>query len=176
MLIEKYIPRYTVEDYKCWDGDWELIDGIVFAMTPSPSGKHQKISARISQLLLNELDKCEKSNVYIELDWIVNENTVVRPDISITCKEIEKFMKSPPKVIFEIVSKTTVIRDEKIKYELYKEEKVKYYVLVYPELKKVRAFRLLKDKYDKFFDDEEGNLMLEVCNCPMKIDVEKIFK
>ena len=97
----------------------------------------------------------------------------MRPDISITCKEIEKFIKSPPEVIFEIVSKTTVIRDEKIKYELYKEEKVNYYILVYPELKKVRAFRLSKDKYDKFFDDEEGALKLEVCNCHIKIDIRK---
>ncbi len=176
MLIEKYIPRYTVEDYKVWKGDWELIDGIPFAMTPSPFGKHQKVSARISQLLLNELDKCEKSNVYIELDWIINENTVVRPDVSVLCDEIEEYIKTPPKIIFEVISKSTVIKDEKIKFELYREEKVDYYVLVYPNLKKVRAFKLDKYRYNKIFDDEKGILDIDVCNCHIKINVEHIFR
>ncbi len=42
MIVEKYMPRYTIDDYKLWEGDWELIDGIPFAMTPSPFGKYQK--------------------------------------------------------------------------------------------------------------------------------------
>ena len=26
------LPRYTVEDYEKWKGDWELIDGIPYAL------------------------------------------------------------------------------------------------------------------------------------------------
>ncbi|RME07800.1 MAG: Uma2 family endonuclease, partial [Aquificota bacterium] len=31
-LAEKYPVRYTVEDWKSWQGDWELVEGIPYAM------------------------------------------------------------------------------------------------------------------------------------------------
>ena len=31
-----YVETYTYEDYKRWEGDWELIDGVPLAMAPSP--------------------------------------------------------------------------------------------------------------------------------------------
>jgi hypothetical protein len=42
--IELPQPHYTVEDWKEWEGQWELIRGSVWAMTPMPSPKHQRIS------------------------------------------------------------------------------------------------------------------------------------
>ena len=33
-----YKPRYTVDDYESWAGDWELWQGTAIAMTPSPFG------------------------------------------------------------------------------------------------------------------------------------------
>jgi len=30
------LPRYTYEDYKLWEGDWELLEGVPSAMAPSP--------------------------------------------------------------------------------------------------------------------------------------------
>ena len=177
MLPKEYIPRYTIEDYKQWQGDWELIEGIPFAITPSPFGKHQKIISKLSYLLLAENENCSHNNihVYVELDWIVNEETIVRPDISILCKDIPEYIKTPPEVIFEVVSKSTTLRDEKIKFDLYKEEGVKIYILVYPDIKKVRAFKLKEKSYEKFFDGDTGALELEICNCKIKLDIEKIF-
>ena len=177
MLPIEYIPRYTIEDYKHWQGDWELIEGVPFAMTPSPFGKHQKITAKISHFILSALENCPESKayVYVELDWIVNEETVVRPDVSILCKEVPEYIKTPPKVIFEVISKSTAFKDEKIKFDLYKEEGVDFYVLVYPDIKKVRAFRLEDGEYKKFFDGDEGILELEICDCPVKLDVKRFF-
>ena len=177
MLAEKYIPRYTIEDYKHWQGDWELIEGIPFAMAPSPFGKHQKILVNIATAFNIEKFKCseKKYNVYAELDWIIDEETVVRPDILITCEEVEKHLKSAPKLIVEIISKSTATKDEEIKFNLYEKEKVEYYILVYPDIEKVRGFILKDGKYDKFFDDEKGILNISLCGCPAKIDVSKFF-
>ena len=177
MLAERYIPRYTIEDYKHWRGDWELIEGIPFAMIPSPFGKHQKILGNIITVFNVEKVKCKenKYNVYVELDWIVDEETVVRPDITVSCEEIETHLKSPPRVIFEVISKSTAIKDEEIKFYLYEKEKVEYYILVYPDIEKVRGFKLKNDKYDKFFDDEKGILNINICGCSVKIDVAKFF-
>lgn len=30
------IPHYTYQDYEKWEGDWELIRGIRYAMSPAP--------------------------------------------------------------------------------------------------------------------------------------------
>ncbi|HEO65459.1 MAG TPA: Uma2 family endonuclease, partial [Spirochaetes bacterium] len=39
-----YIPRYTYEDYVNWEGRWELIDGLPYAMSPLPSINHQQVN------------------------------------------------------------------------------------------------------------------------------------
>jgi hypothetical protein len=38
----KILPHYTYEDYCRWEGQWELIDGIPYAMSPMPRPQHQK--------------------------------------------------------------------------------------------------------------------------------------
>ena len=42
------LEKYTYEDYRHWEGDWELIDGIPQAMAPSPALKHQFIMMKIN--------------------------------------------------------------------------------------------------------------------------------
>ncbi len=32
--LAQLIEYYTYDDYKEWDGDWELIDGVAYAMAP----------------------------------------------------------------------------------------------------------------------------------------------
>ena len=142
-LAGKFLPSYTVEDYKCWKGDWELIEGVPYAMTPSPSAKHQRTSFLIAkQIQIEEqLEDCpERCFVYQDLDWIVDERTVVRPDLVVVCKKVEEYIRSNPEVVFEVVSKSTAFEDEKVKFYLYEREKVKYYALVYPDIKKNEGF------------------------------------
>jgi hypothetical protein len=40
----KILPHYTYADYVQWEGQWELIDDIPYAMSPSPVPKHQRIA------------------------------------------------------------------------------------------------------------------------------------
>ncbi|MDQ7056627.1 MAG: Uma2 family endonuclease [Persephonella sp.] len=176
-IAEKYLPKYTVNDYRLWEGDWELIEGIPYAMTPSPLGIHQRVAFEIARVIANQTDKCtKKCYVYPELDWIISENTVVRPDVSILCKKIKEYIKQTPEVVIEVVSNSTAQKDEYLKFEIYQREKVPYYILVYPEIEKVRAFKLIDGKFDKFFDGEEGILEIILKNrCKIQIEVEKLF-
>jgi hypothetical protein len=43
----KILPHYTYSDYCNWKGRWELIEGIPFAMTPTPMPKNQLVCANI---------------------------------------------------------------------------------------------------------------------------------
>jgi len=164
-------PRYTYEDYKRFEGDWELIDGFLYAMAPSPFGIHQKIMKNLIRIFDEALDECE-CDIYPELDYIVSENTVLRPDLAVYCEEIEKYPKTTPKIVIEIVSASTVDRDEKIKFSIYEKEKVDYYVLVYPDFKKVKIYKN-KDKFDKVYEGD-GKFKFELCD--IEIDFKRAFR
>jgi len=177
-IAKDFIPRYTLEDYKHWEGDWELIDGIPYAMAPSPVWKHQRLSLLLAKQIEEQLENCTaKCFVCQEVDWIVNENTVVRPDIVVVCGKVEgdEHLKKVPEVIFEIVSKATVFKDEKVKFKLYEEEGVKYYVLVYPDRRNIKIFELKDDKYGKVFEGGEGKFTFSL-ECPLTLEFTAIWK
>ena len=44
----RYLPHYTVADHAAWQGDWELLDGVAVAMTPSPFGPHAERLSRLA--------------------------------------------------------------------------------------------------------------------------------
>ena len=174
--LRNYLPHYTVEDYQHWEGDWELIGGIPYAMAPSPFWKHQRIISILVRQIEEQLEKCLQ-NCYVcqEVDWIIDRDTVVRPDVVVLCKKVEEYIKSPPEVIFEIISKSTAFKDENLKFHLYEKEKVKYYALVYPELKKVRIFKLEGNRYEKVFDSENGSFTFNM-KCKFSINLNKLWR
>ena len=146
-----YIPLYTYQDYLLWEGDWELIHGYPHAMSPSPVRKHQWIAGQIGYELNKVFEKnlaCKDCKVYSELDWIVNDSTVVRPDVMIVCGEFkDDFLKFPPVLIVEILSKNTSMKDKNIKYKLYESQQVKYYILVNPDSQTCEIFEWKSGEY-----------------------------
>jgi len=143
--------RYTYQDYLLWKGDWELVNGYPYAMAPSPNRNHQWFSKKFTQLASNEIDKLShkcKCEAYFELDWIIDENTVIRPDCMIVCGNFtEDFLNFPPTLIVEISSMKTKLRDRNTKYNLYELQGVKYYLLADTENKVVEVFQLEEGKY-----------------------------
>ena len=72
-MKKEYYPNYSYDDYKLWEGDWELIYGVPYAMAPAPMIKHQAISNRIAWQLQEVLQKCEKCQALLPIDWKVDE-------------------------------------------------------------------------------------------------------
>jgi len=50
-LKQEFLPEYTYNDYVVWEGRWELIYGVPYAMSPGPSINHQRLNTRITELL-----------------------------------------------------------------------------------------------------------------------------
>jgi len=147
MKALKYIPNYRVSDYQSWEGDWELWDGIPVAMSPSPFGIHQWAVTTIAASILSQLDDqgCNDCYVLVELDWIVNDQTVVRPDVAVCCGKFpERFIESAPSLIIEVLSQSTAEKDRTSKRELYQSLGVKHYRIHDPETESLQAFRLVE--------------------------------
>jgi len=153
-LAERYLPKYSIKDYESWEGRWELIDGVPYALE-SPSFQHQR--------------------TVLKIYYIIDSYTVVRPDVYITCEEIKDRLLKAPAVIFEVVSEATIEKDEGLKMELYSREKVNYYVLVYPELKKAKVYTLEGGSYRKLFDGVEERVSFKVLACDIPLDFSKVF-
>ncbi len=168
-LAEKFRPHYTVKDYEKWEGDWELIEGVPYALA-SPSLKHQRVGGRLFVQISQELEECPECFAVYETDWYVNEDTVVRPDIMVLCGEITEKVKKPPKLIVEIVSQSSARMDEEVKFYLYQREGVKFYILVYPEEKDFKIYKLTENGYIRQEKEE-----IKINNCELKIDFSKIW-
>jgi len=135
MPAPKYLPRYTITDYFGWEGDWELWRGVAVSMTPSPFGKHQRVARNLMMELSKSLDSvdCECEVIY-ELDWVVDQDTVVRPDVMVLRDGIpEGHVTTVPVLIAEVVSPSTERKDRTAKRELYESEGVAYYIIADPE-------------------------------------------
>jgi len=171
------IEYYTYDDYAKWDGEWELIDGIPMAMSPAPMRKHQSIASEVIRHLGNLIENCELCEVLGEVDYKVNDDTVLRPDIALTCGEThEAYLTKAPEIVVEIISKSTAKRDEKYKFEIYEAEKVKYYILIYPDDLIAKVFKLDGKKYDKQGDFSLESYKFEDTTCKVELDFAKVFK
>ena len=174
-LALKYLPKYTVKDYEKWEGDWELIEGIPYALA-SPSFKHQRIVVKLARYLDEFLEKeCPDCVVGIDTDYIVSEDTVLRPDVFITCEEVKDKLLKPPAVVFEIISPSTREKDEKLKKEIYEREGVPYLVLVYSDIGKAKIYKLTENGYKKVLDAVNDKFTFELEKCKVDLDFSKIW-
>ena len=169
-----YKEFYTYDDYKNWEGDWESVDGVVFAMAPFTLPSHQKISLRIAKQIDDILENCKNCHALMESEVKFREDTVIRPDVFMKCGEIDD-ISILPEIIFEVVSKGSIKRDEILKFELYKREGVKYYGIVYPNEKRVRVYKLINGEYIKVFDIKDEILKIDDLSCKIEIDFSKVW-
>jgi len=156
MIPDLYIPTYTIEDWKLWEGDWELIKGNPVAMAPAPFIKHQLIGTGLVIYLGNALLKNKQlcnCKVLYEQDWIIDDTNVVRPDVLIACGELEpnSHVTKPPVLIVEIFSKSTHLKDRNTKFNLYEFCGVKYYLMADPDNQSAEIYELVDNKYKQIF-------------------------
>ena len=144
---------YTIEDYLSWDDGlrWELIDGEVYAMSPTPRPKHQEITGELHYQLKHFL-KGKTCKPYISpIDvFLENEETVVQPDVLVICdptKILEKGIKGAPDFIAEILSDSTAMKDLNRKKVLYEAHGVKEYWMVSQDDGTVLAYRLEENRF-----------------------------
>lgn len=169
----EHLPQYKVEDYQRWEGDWELIRGIPYSMSPSANRLHQDIARNTLMMLMNSLeaDRCD-CKLYYELDLILSNESVVRPDLMIFCEELSgDYPTVTPSLVVEILSESSRHIDEEVKFELYQENKIPYYIIIDPQKKIIRVNELLEDKYVK----RDLSDLIKLRSCKIKVDWETIF-
>jgi Uma2 family endonuclease len=176
------LPHYTYEDYCLWEGRWEIIDGIPYAMSPAPSMRHQLITGNIIRELGNSVVDskcCGNCKVYNFIDVKITEDTVVQPDASVVCGETRKlFLDFPPVIAVEVLSPSTQIKDPNAKFDRYQKFGVKYYLIVDVDINLVEIFQLSDDKiYQKKSPDKSNSFTFQLTDhCDIVMSLDRIWE
>jgi Uma2 family endonuclease len=171
-----YLEHYSADEYRQWKGDWELISGAPYAMTPSPSVSHQMASVKIIRQLDEQLDDCGICFALVETDWEVSSDTVVRPDCMVVCHKTDEKVVKTPTIVFEVISTSTAQRDEQLKFQIYEKEGVGYYILVYPSQTVAKVYKLVNGQFQKAGDFDTGIYQFEAGDCRVQFDFRKIWR
>lgn len=177
MLQEQYIQRYTYKDYLLWEDKWELINGYPYSMSPAPFNQHQIAGSNFVTLFNSELMKNRATcncRVMYESDWIINDDTIVKPDVLIACGNIEArgFIRIPPVLIVEIFSDSTRLKDRNTKYKLYEQQGVRYYLMADPDKKTIEYFQLVNNQYQ----EQKSIEIFELDKaCALNINLSTVF-
>ena len=176
MSVQPKLPTYTSQDYRSWEGDWELIDGYPVAMAPSPVVEHQITSFAIAQQLGEGLRDCLHCQALFEMDVEFSDDTVVRPDVLVICyvPEGERLTRAPD-LVFEVISPKTARVDEVTKFDLYQREGVAYYVVVYPAAKKAKVWHLIDGQYRKVADFQDEAYRFDLSKCGIDFDFARLW-
>lgn len=177
-LRSEDLPRYTYDDYAAWEGRWELIDGVAYAMAPSPAFEHQRLSGDLYVLLKESLDSCPHCQPVQDFDWKIDASTVVCPDNMVICHEPENenYLTRAPALIFEILSPSTAARDEGVKFRLYEAEGVLWYVLVDPAERVLKIWRRHEGRYIKQADLSGETFEFDLGPCRIALDFSRLWR
>lgn len=177
----RYQPHYKVEDYLQWEGRWELWSGTAVAMSPSPTGRHAEMVARLVMALGNaiEAEGCS-ATVLVEIDWIVARDTVVRPDVTVVCGTPPKgHVEQTPAIVVEVLSAATRERDLVFKRALYAEQRVPIYVIADPDERRLEVVSRSAGGHStsKSLDGTSPPLAIDACgDCRILLDPTRILR
>lgn len=161
---------YNYGQYCSWPDEdrCELINGVIYGMTPAPSKQHADILGELFFALKNYFSN-KPCQVYVapfdvrlpdsdESDDQIK--TVVQPDILVVCDEKKldnKGCRGAPDFLIEILSPSTAAKDCIIKRALYEKHGVKEFWTVDPSNRLVTVYVLNNSgQYDapQIFDDK----------------------
>ncbi len=188
--VRKDDRPYTYADILSWsDGQrWELIEGVAYAMTPSPSMSHQTVLLALASLLHMNLGQSTCRVFVAPYDLRLPEHrqdtdgsaSAVQPDIMIVCdagKLSESGCTGAPDFVAEIVSPSSASIDYIQKLRLYEKHGVKEYWIVHPIDRMVTVYSLESGvKYGRpvIYSDKD-TISLQLGIMPVNVPLPNIF-
>lgn len=172
----KILPHYTYADYVQWEGKWKIIEGIPYAMSPAPVPKHQVVAGNLHSEFRQELKSCKTCKVYLPIDYLVKDDTILQPDLLIVCGEItKKYLDFPLALVVEVTSPSTEAKDRFSKFTIYQDKGIHYYLIIDPISEEVEIFEHIDGQYKMTAKGKSfiHDFILDGCNA--SIDFKEIW-
>jgi Uma2 family endonuclease len=129
----------------------ELVDGEV-AVSPSPIPRHSFAVTKLVKILANHVDDNDLGELYQDVDTLLDDYNVRRPDILFFSKGRlhlvgKKAMEGPPDLAVEAISPSSVEIDREDKFEQYRKAGVMHYWIIDPAQRSVEGWTLQGGQY-----------------------------
>lgn len=156
---------------------YEIIDGVLELMSPSPTASHQTVAV---ELLFRLKQSCQSDYLVFvaPLDVILNDTTVLQPDLLMVRRSrmtivTDRGIEGPPDLVAEILSPHSRKRDKVVKSRAYAKHGVAEYWIVDAAAGTLEQYRLgeggayeLRNLYDG--DDSVVSDKLPCVSFPVK--------
>jgi Uma2 family endonuclease len=180
--------KFTYEDYKSLPylerQRYELLEGELIPMTPSPGEAHQWICGEVAFHLRKFVKEHQVGRVYeAPLDVVLGEpgeEQVVQPDILFISQRRRRIIRDEeirgaPDLVVEVISVSTRERDRVFKRRLYAKYGVKEYWIVDPEAKTIEVLTLGERGYERAGVYTEGEVLRSPLLAGLQIPLDEIF-
>ena len=174
--VTKFLKRDDFEE----GYTYELINGVIMRRA-SPHAKHQDAVLNIAAIMRayvkeNKLGKC-----YVApLDVIFDEYDLIQPDVFFISKErlfiVDKYVKSAPDLVVEVLSKGTTKMDRNDKMKAYRKYGIAEYWIVDYQKKTIEVYTLINGDYDMVFFAEETGSVQSLVLQGLSMDIEDVFE
>jgi len=152
----KHQGEFTVEDYLSLPNDVrvELIDGVFYYME-APEFIHQilvkEFTLRLDGFVKSRNGTCWVCPSPVDVQLLNDDKTLVQPDVIVVCDrgKIRRRVFGAPDMCIEILSRSTMKKDRRIKSAKYAEAGVREYWIVDPYAAKVTVYRYHDDGDDE---------------------------
>lgn len=171
------LPRYTIEDWKQWEGNWELIRGIPYAMSPAPNSDHQRLNGELWGIFRKALMHCGSCKVYLPVNLQIAVDVIVQPDLLVLCHGPERFniLNKKPNLVLEILSPSTATKDLNLKAGHYADFGIPYYVLVHPDEEWIRIQALKDEDWEVMAQFREGEFEFDFDSCKTRVSFSGLW-
>ena len=141
------LKRYTWDDYRAWPDDerWEIIGGEAYAMSPSPTARHQMVQTRLASALDTFFRGRPCRAISSPMDVKLSDMDIVQPDVLVVCRPEQlatTHIEGAPALVVEILSESSALHDRTTKMQLYARHGVPEVWLVTPYPSMIEVYRL----------------------------------
>jgi Uma2 family endonuclease len=179
--------NWTYDEYIKINDDkrYEIINGDL-CMNPSPLPSHQRVSTRLLYNLTDFVYSKKLGEIFhAPCDVILSDNVVVQPDILFISNENSTIIQKKgifgsPELVIEIVSPSSLKRDNEDKRLIYQQHGIKEYWIIFPSDETIEVLELGHGIF-KIFDYastedlEKGTTVKSKILDGLEIDLKAIF-
>jgi Uma2 family endonuclease len=159
----------------------ELSDGVLI-MSPSPTRRHQQITARLhAQLDAYVGDKALGEVIIAPFDVRLWANKIRQPDLIFVRREHlshikdDRYYDGAPDWVAEVISPGTRDTDEQVKLEEYARAGIPEYWLIDPENATIRIYTLEGKAYTLAKTVSKGELAQSVTIAGFEVAIDRVF-
>ncbi|RUS46177.1 Uma2 family endonuclease [Cohnella sp. AR92] len=127
---------------------YEVLDGVLEAMSPSPTATHQSVSGEL-QFLFKQRCKTDYLIFVAPLDVILSQKNVLQPDLLLVHRSrsgivTERGVEGAPDLVAEILSPSSRARDKVVKMKIYAKHGVPEYWVIDTRARTLERYVLME--------------------------------